>query len=118
MLGDAVRVQEFLKQDASLANATGSHGIPVLYFAALSGNTAVAEVLDKYGGGEGKEVALQAAVLSGSSDMVNWLLAKGVKNVNLTNYENKTPLTLALERGYFEIADMIQSEGGVELNEE
>ncbi len=114
MLGNTNKVEEFLKQDASLAHAKGSHDYPILYFAALSGNPRIADLLVKYGGGEGKEFALHAAVLSGSADMVNWLLANGVRDVNLPNYENKTPLTVALERGYFDIADMIQSEGGTE----
>jgi len=54
-------------------------------------------------------------VLSGKSEMVTWLLANGVGDVNTPNYEGKTPLTVALEKGYFEIADMLQSEGGVEI---
>jgi ankyrin repeat protein len=104
-----------LQQNPALAHAKGSHDIPVLYYAALSGNPDIAELLQQYGAGEGKELALHAAVLSGKPEMVTWLLANGVKDVNTTNYENKTPLTVALERGYFDIADMLQSEGGVEL---
>lgn len=114
MLGDEIRVAEFLKQDASLAHAKGSHEYPVLYHAALSGNTRIADLLKQYGGTDGKEFALHAAVLSGNPEMVTWLLANGVSDVNYPNYENKTPLTIALERGYFDIADMLQSEGGVE----
>ncbi len=115
MLGDASKVEEFLKQDPSLAHAKGSHDYPVLYHAALSGNSHIADLLVKYGGGEGKEFAMHAAVQSGSAEMVNWLLANGIQDVNMPNYENKTPLTVALEKGYFDIADMLQSEGGVEL---
>lgn len=116
MLGDEARVTEFLKADASLANAKGSHGWPVLYHAALSGNPRIAGLLKQYGGGdEGKEFALHAAVRSGDPEMVNWLLANGIQDVNVPNFENKTPLTVALEKGYFDIADMLQSEGGIEL---
>lgn len=115
MLGDEKRVEELLKQDPALAHAKGSHDYPVLCFAALSGNPRLAELLKQHSGGEGKEFALHAAVLSGSADMVNWLLANGIQDVNMPNYENKTPLTVALERGYFDIADMLESEGGVEL---
>ncbi len=115
MLGDEKRVAEFLQQDASLAHAKGSHDYPVLYHACLSGNTRIADMLKQYGGGDGKEFALHAAVLSGNADMVNWLLANGIQDVNYPNYENKTPLTVALERGYFDVADMLGSEGGVEL---
>lgn len=115
MLGDEKRVEDLLNQDPSLAHAKGSHDYPVLYHAALSGNSRIADLLKQHGGGEGKEFALHAAVLSGNADMVNWLLANGIQDVNMRNYENKTPLTVALERGYFDIADMLQSEGGVEL---
>lgn len=114
MLGDENRVAEFLKHDPSLANAKGSHDYPVLYHAALSGNTRIADLLKQSGGGDGKEFAMHAAVQSGSAEMVNWLLANGIQDVNMPNYENKTPLTVALEKGYFDIADMLQSEGGVE----
>jgi ankyrin repeat protein len=115
MLGDVTRVDDFLQRDASLAHATGSHGIPVLYHAALSGNPDIAELLVGHGGGEGKEHALHAAVLSGKVEMVIWLLANGLSDVNFPNYEGKTPLTVALERGYYDIADILQSEGGVEI---
>ena len=114
MLGDVKRVDAMLQQDPSLAHAKGSHDYPVLYHACLSGNPDIAELLQSYGGGEGKEFAMHAAVQSGSAEMVNWLLANGIQDVNYANYENKTPLTVALERGYFDIADMLQSEGGVE----
>jgi ankyrin repeat protein len=112
MLGDETRVDALLQADPALAHAKGSHGLPVLYFAALSGYDAIAENLVSYGGGEGKEIALHAAVLSGKAEMVTWLLANGVSDVNMPNDEGKTPLTVALEKGYFEIADMLQSEGG------
>lgn len=115
MLGDEARVAEFLKQDPLLAHAKGSHDYPVLYHACLSGNPRIAELLKQYGGAEGKEFAMHAAALSGNAEMVNWLLANGIQDVNFPNYENKTPLTVALEKGYFDIADMLQGEGGVEI---
>lgn len=114
MLGDEKRVEEFLRSDASLANARGSHGLPVMYHAAMSGNTKVGDVLLAYGGGEGMDLALHSAVNFGHAEMVNWLLAHGVKNVNARNYDGKAPLSVALEKGYYDIADMLQSEGGIE----
>ena len=114
MLGDAERVEQYLREDPSLARAKGSHDYPIMYHAAMSGNTRVAELLVQYGGGEGKEFALIGAVNHGHAEMVNWLLAHGLSDVNTRDYQGKTPLTLALENGYYEIADMLQSEGGVE----
>ena len=43
MLGDEKRVESFLKQDATLAHAKGSHDYPVLYHACLSGNPQIAD---------------------------------------------------------------------------
>jgi len=114
MLGDVRRVGELLQQDPSRAHATGGHGVSLLYHACLSGNPDVAELVAKAGDAEDKDRAMHAAVLSGKSEMVNWLLSNGVQDINLPNDENKTPLTVALDHGYFDIADMIQSEGGVE----
>src|SRR5512140_3378501 len=45
MLGKTDRVQEFLRDDPSLAHATGAHRLPVLYHAAVTGQIPVAEVL-------------------------------------------------------------------------
>ncbi len=114
MLGDEARVAQFLQDDPSLANAKGSHGFPIMYHAAMSGNTRVADLLLTNGGGDGMDFALHGAVKFGHAAMVNWLLAHGVKDVNGRNFEGKTPLTVALERGYYDIVDMLQSEGGVE----
>lgn len=115
MLGMEKNVSDLLEQDASRAHATSGKGLPLLYFACLSGNPDVPEMLLSYDAADGKDISLHAAVLSGQSEMVTWLLANGVSDVNAPNDDGKTPLTVALEKGYFDIADMLQSEGGVEL---
>jgi ankyrin repeat protein len=114
MLGDEKRVDAMLQAEPSLAHAKGARDLPLLYFACLSGNLDIPEMLLSYDAADGKEISLHAAVLSGQSEMVTWLLANGVSDVNTPNDDGKTPLTVALEKGYFEIADMLQSEGGVE----
>jgi ankyrin repeat protein len=114
MLGDTDKVEDLLKQDPSRAKAKGSHDIPIMSHAAMSGNTRIADLLLAHGGGEGMDFALHGAVNFGHAEMVNWLLAHGVKNVNVRNYEGKTPLTVALEKGFYDIADMLQSEGATE----
>ena len=112
MLGMQAEVAAFLKQDASLANARGAHGIPVLFHAAMSGQTGVAELLLASGGGEGIDTALHGAVNFGHIEMVRWLLARGVTNVNAPNYEQKTPLRVATELGHTEIAELLRARGG------
>lgn len=115
MLGMEKNVSDLLQQDAARAHATSGKGLPLLYFACLSGNLDMPEMLLSYDAAEGKEVSIHAAVLSGQPEMVTWLLANGVSDVNAPNDDGKTPLTVALEKGYFDIADILQSEGGVEL---
>ena len=112
MLGMQEEVAAFLSKDASLANARGAHGIPVLFHAAMSGQTQVAELLLAHGGGEVIDTALHGAVNFGHIEMVTWLLAHGVTNVNAPNYEQKTPLRVATELGHTDIADLLRAHGG------
>ncbi len=114
MLGDAEQVARCLEADPSQALAKGAHGIPVMYHAALSGKPQIAEMLVAHGGGEGIDDALHAAVRFGHLDMVRWLLENGVQNANALNFENKTPLNVALANGYTEIADLLREHGGTE----
>ena len=114
MLGMTERVQEYLDADPSLANARGAHGIPIMFHAAMSGNTDVTELLLAHGGGEGMSDALHGAINYGHKDMVVWLLAHGADDVNVLNFEDKTPLAVAMEKGYGEIAELLRQHGGVE----
>lgn len=114
MLGRADEVAAFLREDASLANARGAHGIPILFHAAMSGNIDVTGLLLANGGGEGINDALHGAMAYNHVAMAQWLLVHGVTNVNALNYEEKTPLKVAIERGYSELADVLRAHGGVE----
>lgn len=114
MLGRTEDVAAFLREDASLANARGAHGIPVLFHAAMSGNIDVAELLLENGCDEGFNDALHGAVMYNRVAMAQWLLAHGVTDVNVLNYEEKTPLRVANERGFSEMADVLRAHGGVE----
>ncbi len=111
MLGMQDELAAFLARDASLANAKGAHGIPLLFHAAMSGQTEITEMLLARGGGEGIDVALHGAINFGHTEMVAWLLTHGVTNPNVPNYEQKTPLQVATERGYTEIADLLRKHG-------
>lgn len=114
MLGDAEQVARCLEADPAQAVAKGAHGIPVMYHAALSGKPEVAEMLVAHGGGEGTDHALHAAVSFGHLDMVCWLLENGAQNVNVLNFNNETPLKVALTNGHTEIADLLREHGGSE----
>ncbi len=51
--------------------------------------------------------ALQRAAISGRREIVELLIAKGAK-VNAKNEEGKTPLDIAVDRGYTEIAELLR----------
>jgi uncharacterized protein len=115
MLGYTERLREFLIADPSVATAKGAHGIPILFHAAYSGNTDLADLLVAHGGGEGAAFAMHAAISAGQLNMLHWLLAHGgAAEVNVLNYEKKTPLAKALEAGQENLADVLREAGGVE----
>jgi len=111
MLGMPEELTDFLKKDRGLANARGAHGIPILFHAAMSGQIEIAELLLKYGGGEGIDGALHGAIMYGHAPLVKWLLEHGVTNPNAPNYEQKTPLRVATDLGHSEIADLLRAHG-------
>ena len=115
MLGRKDAVRAFLDEDVELANATGAHGISLLYHTAMSGDTSIADLLVARGGGtEAAGHALHGAIQFGRTDMVAWLL-NHTEDVNSENFQGKTPLAVALELGHNEIADLLRANGGVEI---
>jgi uncharacterized protein len=113
MLGNTEDVESFLRDNPDLATADGVHGISILYHAALSGNVDLAEMLVEHGGGTNPSSAIHAAVGHGHPDMTDWLLDHGADS-NAPNYEGKTPLDIALERGHNRIAEALRASGGRE----
>ncbi len=111
MLGHAAEVKGFLEGDASLANAKGAHGIPVMFHAAMSGDTAVTDLLRDYGCNEGYSGALHGAISYGHKNMTVWLLDNGVKDLQAQNYQGKTPLQNAIDSNQPEIADLLRERG-------
>lgn len=116
MLGQTERVAAFLSADPTLAHARGAHGIPVLFHAALSGRTDIADLLLAHSGAEGLEgagAALHGAVRPGHTAMTVWLLDHGA-DANTPDFEGKTPLRVALDGGHTTLADLLRRRGGRE----
>ena len=110
-LGNNQAVARFLHDDPSFANARGVHGISLCYNAALSGNPEVLELIDQAGGHEGVDEALHAATRFGHTPVVAWLLGHGATDLTMRNFEEKTPLQVALDNGYEEIVTLLQQHG-------
>ena len=112
MLADRERVAAFL-EDPAQAKAQGAHGIPLMFHVALGGDVEIAEMV-RARGGEVTDQALHGAVAYGHLAMVEWLLAHGVQDVNRPNFQQKTPLAVALERGHGAVAEVLRRRGGRE----
>ena len=119
VLGRFDNVKAYLDSDPAQANATGAHGISVLYHAVIRGHTPIAQLLLDHGAdvnADGREAGnppIHGAVMFNQPAMIEWLLARGA-NMNAKNHESKTPLTAALEGGKVEVADRLRRQGAVE----
>lgn len=117
VLGDSARVRAFLQADPSLSAATGAHGLPIMYYPAISGHEDIAEMLLAAGAdlnaGAGGNTALHGAVAFGQSRMVKWLLAHDA-DTSLLDFEGKTALQRAVETGRKEIAALLIKHRGKE----
>jgi len=111
MLGRVPDVAAALQADGTLAQATGAHNIPLMYYPMLHGEVQVAQVLLDHGvdvnAGDGSVPPLHGAVLFNRPDMVRWLLDNGAYP-GLKDYNSKTALEVAEEKGLEEIAAMLR----------
>ena len=112
MLGRADEVAALLPAEPLGANATGAHGIPLLYHAVSTGHMDIAEMLLAHGadinGGAGGSPALHGAVMFNRVDMAEWLLARGA-DPNSLNHEQKTPLAAAIALKRDAVAEVLRA---------
>src|ERR1041385_4621819 len=113
MLGRTDDVRKMLANDPALANARGAHGITVMFHTAMSGVTEIADLLKTAGCNEGYSHSLHGAIAYGRENMVVWLLANGAKDVNVRDYENKTPLDRATEHNQAGIIALLKQHEAV-----
>ena len=111
LLADARTVREMLAQDRKLAHAGDAHGNPLAYFVALGGSLEIAEEVLSHGAdfnlGGGSNTALHAAAFANRAEMAEWLLKHGA-NPDLTNFEGKTPLQVAVAQKRTEVEGAIR----------
>ncbi|MGH2405068.1 MAG: ankyrin repeat domain-containing protein [bacterium] len=111
MLGRRQEVERLLDADPAAIHATGAHGIPLLAHAALSGDAGLVEGLFRRGAHAGVSYALHTAVARGHERAARWLLENGRPDLAWANFEGKTALTVATERGLEALADLLREHG-------
>ena len=115
--GDLARVRELVDKDAALAGSYSSDGFPVVALAAFFGNLEIGKYLHAKGAdinaaatnGSGYN-ALTAAVTSGHTEIVKWLLESGAEP-NYRYANNYSPLLNAAANGHLEILKLLQARG-------
>ncbi len=114
MLGRQDDVERFVAEDPQQINANGAHGIPLLTHAALSGDVALVSWLMEQGTRTGVSAALHNAVSKGHTELVEWLLQHADPDLGWTNFQGKTALTVATERGSEPIVQLLRAHGAME----
>jgi hypothetical protein len=116
MLGERDVVTALLAANSSVASTEGPHGFTLLYHAASGGDVAIAEALKPHLPLKVKDYnqALSAAAREGHLPMTCWLLKNGVTDPNVPDAFKKTPLAIALEKGFTEVAEELRRNGGRE----
>ena len=111
MLG---RTEDVLSRDPKDIGAAGAHGIPLLAHAALSDNLDLVQLLFNQGAHQGVSFALHNAISRNNYDVTRWLLGTGKVDLVWKNYQGKTALAFANEKGYGEIVSLLRQYGASE----
>jgi hypothetical protein len=115
MLGWGEAVKAAAKASPATVNGRGPHGYSLMYHVGYSGDISMADALAPHLTARGRDCnqALESATQSGHLELVRWLLANGVDDPSVRNFGRKTPLDIALERGFGEIAKALRAAGGI-----
>lgn len=110
VLAQLERVRSDLASDPGLATSRGVHDLPALYFAAIGGNVAAADMLLAAGADVNAKAEAAApihgAVMGGNREMVSFLLESGA-DASLPDYKGRDARSLATEMGRAELAKLI-----------
>ena len=93
------------------ASTPGVHGISLIYHVAISGDTDMADIVQSTTDAPGKDEALHPAVKFAHIDMVAWLIENGAQNLSVHNFQNRTPLYVALESDQSDIVSLLRQYG-------
>ncbi len=113
-LGRTEQLDRILSENPPLARTKGAHGIPLLPHAVQSGNLETVKLALSYGATDGTSMALQFAVAKGDLEMVTFLLDRVAPDLSSKNYQGKTALAVAREKGFKLIELALISRGAKE----
>ena len=113
MLGMYESTVAFLDVKPELAVQPGAHNLPLMYHAAHGGDIRILELLKARGGDRDYGYALHSAAEMDNAEIAEWLLAQGADTETL-NFQQKTPLTVAMERESFAVAELLRKAGALE----
>jgi ankyrin repeat protein len=109
VLGRVEQVAAELQDDPARLNARGVHELPALYFAAIGGRKAIADLLLAAGADVNARAEAAApihgAVMGGSAEMVRLLLESGA-DPTLPDYEGRSARQLADKMGRSDLAKL------------
>lgn len=109
VLGRMDEVKAELEADPSRVKATGVHDLPVLYFAAIGGDLAIAKRLLEGGADVNAKAEsaapIHGAVMGGSAEMVRLLLEEGA-DPSLPDYKGRGARQLAEDLGRRDLAEL------------
>ena len=111
MLGQKNEVQKMLDKDPGMIKAKGAHGIALMTHAALSNNIPLVKMLFKRGATEGMAHALGNAIMKGYIEMATWLIENGHPDMKYKNFEGKSLLDIAGERGDKSMLALLRKHG-------
>jgi len=110
VLAQLEEVRTELRATPELAQARGVHDLPVLYFAAIGGSVAAADLLISAGAEVNAKAEAAApihgAVMGGSGEMVRFLIESGADPL-LPDYKGRDARSLATEMGRNDLASLI-----------
>ncbi|HEY6875208.1 MAG TPA: ankyrin repeat domain-containing protein [Candidatus Dormibacteraeota bacterium] len=111
-LADVETARQKLNNDSALAKARGVHELPALYFAAIGGSVAAAQMLLEAGADVNAKAEAAApihgAVMGGNREMVRFLVESGA-DLSLPDYKGRDARSLAVEMGRDDLAKLIPS---------
>lgn len=104
-------VRSMVEADPKVVNRPGVHGMSMLLHVSMSGDTELAGYLHQQGATLGIDSALHGAIAFGHEDMVRWILDHGAEDLQVSNFEGKSPLRAAEEKGLDSMVRLLKSRG-------